>query len=506
MRAPGSTVITLTWAAACGLGASVVLGPLLGEYGSFHYLQLALAVAFIVAWLRDPQRLSAPLSRRAWTALLVMSLVWLEAASLSTFAAFNVSGIDFSIFDWMVASGARGHFGDSPIYGVNHLGVHSTFVLALVVPLHALAPSPLWLVMGGPVVLWAGLLPLRRLVRNAVGEHGGVLWAASLAYVASPLLGRLTTAGFRIESLLPLGTLWFLAGWMERRRAVWIAAVALLFFTKEDSTLFLGSFAAACLCFERPRRREAALLLLACVSFLGIYTQVLQPLLAGGGPRYLTFWSDFGNTPGEIVTGMASHPLSVLARLFTSGAWATFAPLLFLPWLSWRAAAGLLPTTFLLGTASYETMHDFHTYYPAPLLAFALFGVLEVMRERKSRGWSAVALLALLLFPLIGFGYARVMSFERSRLREVATVRERIAEAPRVCGQLVLYPHLGYPARLDPLMELSCADAPGTWVVVSEAYDSHPLSAEALKGAIFHWRATRPLIEVGPFLIFGPEG
>ena len=505
MKAQGSAVITLTWAAACALGASVLLGPLVGEYGSFHYFHLALGVAFVVAWLRDPRRLSAPLSARAWTALLVMSLLWLEAASLSTFAAFNVSGIDFSIFDWAVASGARGHFGQSPIYDVNFLGVHSAFVLALLVPLHALAPSPWWLVVGGPVVLWAGLFPLRRLVRGAAGEHGGVLLAASLAYVASPMLGRLTTAGFRIESLLPLGTLWFLWGWMARRRPVWVAAAALLFFTKEDSTLFLGSFAAAGALFERPRRAEAALLFLACVTWFGLYTQLLQPLLAGTRPAYLSIWSEFGSTPGEIVGGMASHPLTVLTRLATSGAWATFAPLLFLPWLSWRAAAGLLPTTLLLGTASYETMHGFHTYYPTPLLAFALFGVLEVMRERTSGAWSALSLLSLVLFPLIGFGYARVMAFEPERLREVASVRERIASAPRVCGQVVLYPHLGYPAQLDPLMELSCADAPGTWVVVSEAYDPHPLPAEALKEAILLWRARRPLIEEGPFLIFGPE-
>lgn len=505
MTAPGPSVITLTYAAACGFGASIILGPLFGEYGAFHYLQLALGVAFLVAWLRDPQRLSTPLSPRAWTALLVMSLVWLEAVSLSTFAAFNVSGVDFSIFDWMLESGARGHFGDSPIYAVNHLGVHSTFVLALLVPLHALVPSPLWLVIAGPLVLWAGLFPLRRLVVRAAGENGGVLLAASLAYVASTHLGRLSTSAFRIESLIPVGTLWFLAGWTEQRRRTWIAAAALLFFTKEDATLYLGSFAAACALFDRPRRAEALLLLVACVSWLGVYTQLLQPALAGRGPGYLTFWSEFGSTPGTILAGMASHPLAVLTRLFTSGAWGYFAPLLFLPWLSWRAAAGLVPTMFLLGTASYEAMHRFLTYYPAPLLAFALFGVLEVMRERKTPRWMAAATLALLLFPVIGFGYARVMSFDPAPLREIATVRAQLAHAPRVCGQAVLFPHLGYPAQLEPLFEVACGDAPGTWVVVSEAYDPSPMPPEQLREAIARWRATRPVTEVGPFLIFAPQ-
>lgn len=504
LRAPGSWVITLTWAAVCGFAASMVLGPLVGEYGSFHYLHLALAIAFVVAWLRDPQRLSAAISPRAWTAFLVMSLVWLEAAALSSFAAFMVGGVDFSIFDWMLASAARGQPGYSPIYAVNHFGVHSTFVLMLLAPLHALAPSPLWLVVTGPVILWAGLFPLRRLVKRAVGDDGGVLLAASLAYVASAHLGRLTTEGFRIESLIPLGTLWFLVGWTEQRRRLWIPAAAFLFFTKEDATLYLGSFAAACALFDRPRRAEALGLLLACFAWLWVYTQLLQPALAGRAPSYLAFWSDFGSTPGELLSGMGSRPVAVLSRLFTSGAWGFFAPLLFLPWLSWRAAAGLLPTTFLLGTATYEPMHRYLRYYPTPLLAFALFGVLEVMRERKTRPWGAAASVALWLFPLVSFGYARVTSFDVARLREVATVRERIAAAPRVCGQTLLFPHLGYPAQLEPLFEISCAEVPGTWVVASEHFDPWPLSGEVLKEAIVHWRATRPVTEVGPFLIFAP--
>lgn len=504
MRGQGSWVITLTWAAVCGFACSIVLGPLFGEYGSFHYLHIALGVAFLLAWARDPQRLSAPISPRAWTALLVISLVWLEAAALSTFASFGVGGIDFSVFDWMLESGTRGHFGYSPIFTVNHLGVHSTFLLALLVPLHALVPSPLVLVVTGPVVLWAGLFPLRRLVRRAVGDHGGVLLAASLAYVASTHLGRLTTEAFRIESLIPLGTLWFLVGWTEQRRRIWIAAVVFLFCTKEDATLYLGSFATACALLDRPRRREALGLLLACFAWLGVYSQLVQPALMGKAPGYLTFWRDFGSTPGEILRGMATRPLAVLTRLFTSGLVGYFAPLLFLPWLSWRAAAGLLPTVFLLGTATYETMHRYLSYYPTPLLAFALFGVLEVLRERKSRAWMAAAVLALLLFPVVGFGYARVTSFDVGRLREVASVRERIASAPRVCGQPVLFPHLGYPAKLEPLFEVACAEAPDTWVVASEHFDPWPLSGEVLQEAIAHWRATRPLIEVGPFLIFGP--
>ena len=504
MRAPGSSLTTLTWAAVGFFALSMVLGPLFGEYGSFHYPQIALAVVFLAAWLRDPQRLSAPLSPRAWAALAVMSLVWLEASALSTFAAFGVGGVDFSIFDWMLESGARGNFGYSPIFTVNHLGVHSTFVLALLVPFHALAPSPLWLVTIGPVVLWAGLFPLRRLVQRSVADNGGVLLATSLAYVAGTHLGRLTTETFRIESLIPLGTLWFLAGWSEQRRGIWIAAVAFLFFTKEDATLYLGSFATACALFDRPRRTEALVLLLACFGWLGVYTQLMQPALAGKGPGYLTFWSAFGTTPGSIIVGMATHPGAMLSRLFTSGVWGYFAPLLFLPWLSWRAVAGLAPTVFLLGSATYETMHRYLTYYPTPLLAFALFGVLEVMRERKTRAWQAAGVLALLLFPLVGFGYARVNSFEPERLREVATVRARIASAPRVCAQTVLFPHLGYPAQLEPLFELTCADTPGTWIVASEIFDPWPLSHEALQQAIAGWRATRPVIEVGPFLIFTP--
>lgn len=492
------------WAAAIGMGASIVLGLLFGEHGSFHYAQLAIAAATVAAWLLDPKRLATPISAAAWRAFAVASLVWLEAVSLSQFAAFNISGVDFSIFDWAIASGARGHAGYSPIYDVNLLGVHSSFLLLALVPFHALAPSPLWLLLTGPLVLWLTLFPLRRLVRRCVGEHGGLLLAASLATIAGPHLGGLATAGFRIESFTPLGTLWFLVGWTEQRRRIWIAAAAVLFLTKEDSTLYLGGFAFAVAVLERPRRAEALLFLAVCVASLGLYRQLVQPALAGGWPGYMGNWQNFGLTPGAILVGMASHPGLVLERLASSGLIAYFAPLLFLPWLSWRAAAGLAPTALLLGTASYAMMHDLRTYYATPLFAFAVFGVLDLTRGNESPLRRAVCMLALLLFPVIGFGYATVIPFSPAMLRDVASVRAQLQSAPHVCGQTVLFPHLGYPADLRPLFELSCAEAPETWVVVSLAVDPSPLTAPELASAIARWRLTRQTTEVGRFLIVGP--
>jgi len=485
-----------------------------GEPLAFRNLQYGLSALALAGWLFDRAGWATPLSRGAWLAVLVASLLWCEATSLSRFLAFQVNGVDFSTFDWMLVNTARGHFGYSPIYsatrsGVNHFGVHSSFLLLALVPLEALAPSPLWLVLLGPLAVWAGVFPLRRLVRWSSGEHGGLLLAAILAFVANAWVGRLVSQAFRIESLVPALSLWFLVGWVERRPAWWAPAAVALLLTKEDAALFLAAFAAGAALVERPRWRGAVALVVGCAGWLVLYTRVLQPLLLGRPPTYLGFWSEFGDTLPAVVAGQLTHPLLVLRKLLSSGLWMFFLPLAALPWASPRAAAAMAPTVWLLGTATYDLMHAFENYYPAPLVAFALFGVLDVLRRWRAaaepaRWREGLALAALLAFPLVAGGYCKVVPVDWSRREGLAQVREAIAGAPRVCVQTAIFPHLGY-GPLEPLLDPACADVPGTLTVANPGLATWFWAPGEFDAAIARWRASRAVRELpGGFLVFGP--
>lgn len=492
------TPTRVAWVISGALLFAAIAGALGGgEYVSFHYVQLGLTAVGAVWAIRAPSQFSQPLSPWAWRAILVGSLVWLLAISVTAFLSFNVNAIDFSIFDWMIENTVRGQVGQVPLYRVNHFAVHSTFLMFGLVPVYAVAPSPWWLLILGPVLLWAGLFPLKRLVEAAVGDHGGLLLLAAVAWVASCWMGRLANSAFRVEHFEPLWLLWFLAGWVQRKPMVWGLAVLALFASKEDASLMLAAFGAAHVVFERERRREGLVLAVASLVFLVAYSR-FQAAVIPGGAGYGGFWLQFGNNPSEAAVGMLRHPLDVAARMATSGVWGFFAPMLFLPFMSWRSAVPLGVMVLLFGAASFEPMHRYQSYYPAVLQAFAVFGIIEVAKHARGR---RAATFALALFPVVGFGYARASSFvwaDQGAITEIAqVVRDR-----HVCAQGALLPRLGYPPEAELMVSVNCPE--DSWVIAAPDCNPTPLEPDAFRAAIDQWKGTRKVHAYGPFLAFEP--
>lgn len=497
--------------AAVAMVVAALLGPVAGDPVSFRYPQLVISALVLVAWWRKVPDLSLGLDPKAWRWLALGSFVWLQLVALSWFLAFRVNGVDFSIFDWMLESTHRGRLGYSPIYEVNHFGVHSSFILLLWVPLHELVHTPLWLVVSAPLVVWMGVFPLRRLVRLACGgPHGALELIAVLAWVGNPWMARSLHAGFRPELLLPLLSLWFLVGWIERSdEKVGLSLVALLC-TKEDAVLFVIGFALAATLVERWRWRQALAVTTVSLGWLAIYALLLQPRLTGHAqPGYWSFWSDFGATPKAVVVGMLTHPWQVVVKVVTSKWWAFFLPLLLVPLRSVRAVGGLLPTVLLLGAANYEMMRELGGYYALPLLAFAFFGVLDVWAVWRSsprmRVLEGVVLAALALFGCLGGAYPKVVPFSPALHRQLADAWEVAKTAPIVCAQTSLFPHLGYSSRLEPLSEVDCPHRPGAVTLVNPALDLLPYDPAVFDEALRGWRAMYPTRELeGGFLLVGP--
>lgn len=496
--------------AAVAMGLSTVLRPLVRDPASFIYPQIALVALVLIGWWKRVPDFALGLSPRAEKLLLAASLVWLESVAISNFYAFRVHGIDFSIFDWMLESTHHGRFGYSPIYDVNHFGVHSSFILLLWVPFHEVIDSPLWLVVSGPLAVWLGIFPLRRLARSANGgPHGALELMLILAWVGNPWMGRAFQPGFRPELLLPFLTLWFLVGWIERNGEIVGLAVFSLLMTKEDSALFVLGFVLVGTLFERWRWRQALGLFVVCGGWLAAYVFLLQPLLVGRPATYWTFWTDFGTSPKTVMVGMLTHPLLLAQKVITSSWWVFFLPLLLVPFRSLRALGGMAPTLILLGGASYSVMREFLGYYPVPLLAFAMFGVLEshaVWRGLPSaRLREAIVLLAIGLFGVIGGSYPRTLPVDLELNRALAAAFDEVRSAPIVCVEPVLFPRAGYSRSMVPMMETSCLDRPGAVALVNLSLDPSPYDPAWLEATVKDWQATMPWRDAGRgFLIIGP--
>ena len=249
---------------------------------------------------------------------------------------------------------------------------------------------------------------------------------------------------------------------MEQRAGLWLPAVVAFLGIKEDAALYTAAFAVGVLLFERERWRPAVGLLVGSVALFGFNVAWFQPLMLRGSgraqPTYVSFWGQYGQTLPEILRHMAASPLRLAGDILTSGWLRMFAPALFLPLLARQAVLPMLPTMFLLGSASYPVMHDYRMYYPVTLLPFFFWGLVEAYRvlgrsARLSPWRDALLGVALLVFPLVGRGYARFTPPPLETHRALAGVRARLErEAGPVCVQTVLYPHLPYTLPLQPLV------------------------------------------------------
>jgi uncharacterized membrane protein len=497
--------------AAVAMVVAALLGPFIGDAASFRYPQLVISVLLVAGWWKRPVDFTLAMSPRAWRLLLLGSFFWLQVVALTWFFSFRVNGVDFSIFDWMLESTHHGRLGYSPIYEVNHFGVHSSFILLLWVPLHELVDSPLWLVMSAPLVVWLGVFPLRRLVRlSSGGPHGALELAAVLLWVSNVWMGRSLHEGFRPELLLPLLTLWFLVGWLERNDEIVGLSLVSLLCTKEDSVLFVVGFVLVATLVERWRWKQALLIIFVSVGWLTLYVGLLQPRLSGHTQAsYWGFWSDFGATPRTVAVGMLTHPWSVAVKVATSRWWAFFLPFLLLPFRSVRAVGGLTPTVLLLGAANYEMMREYGGYYPLPLLAFSVLGVLDawaVWRTSRSAKWGeGLVLVAFTLFATIGAGYPRTVHVQLEVHRQLQRAWDEAKTAPIVCVQTALFPHLGYSKRLMPLSDLDCIRRPGAVALVHLGMDSLPYDTQVYLDAVKGWQSEFPWRELeGGFVLIGP--
>ncbi|MCI0572429.1 MAG: DUF2079 domain-containing protein [Myxococcaceae bacterium] len=445
------------------------------------------------------------LSRRTLAFLSLSVLVYCLSVQLGRYFSFAINGVDFSIFDWMLFNSNHRSFGYSPIYDVNHFGVHANWVLFPLMPLHRLFETPLFLCTVTALAVGSAAWPLWRLGRRALA-HDGLVALLVLAYLTNPFTSVLLDGGFRPEVLYPLFGFTFVLGWLERRPTLWVPALVAFLGIKEDAALYVVAFGVAALLFERERWKPALGMVVGAVVLFVFNVKYFQPLMLRGSgyvqPGYVSFWGQYGQTLPEILRNMAASPLRLVGDILTSGWYRLFAPALFLPLLAHRALVPMLPTLFLLGSASYGQMHDFRTYYPVTLLPFFFWGLVEsygvLARSPRYGAWrEALLTAALLLFPLVGGGYAKLVQPPAGVRQALVGVSARLdGVAGPVCAQTALFPHLPYALPLRPLFD-DCWERPEWPKLVHLQLDTYPYERSILAEHVQAAREAGSLEELG---------
>jgi uncharacterized membrane protein len=422
-----------------------------------HYVIALVALAALArgraTWTETgAARIERPLLAAAGVAYL--------ATALSSYYGMRLSGIDFSIWERMLAETIRGRWMFSPHHGFSHLIVHQTWILLPLVPLAAVPATPVWLQAIHALALWAPAWLVRSLALRNGATREEALWLA-LAYLTAGTVTTTLSGGFRVESFYPLLALALLLAWDTGTRWLWPALFAFLC-VKEDAAFYALPFFAYAAWRQAPRRKAALGAVALSAAMLLVDALAGRYLAAGIGvtPTYVGFWARYGTTMSDVALGMLRDPLQVGRDIASSGFWRFYGAHAFLPLLHPAALAGSLAGIGMLGTASsYPLMHGFGAYYPVVLVALAFYGWSHVLP--RLTGWRRrLALAVVVVSPLVGPAWLQGTRLDPDARRDVAAAAAFLAAAGQTgrgdCVQSNAYPQLPDAACDAAMLDAAC--------------------------------------------------
>lgn len=209
--------------------------------------------------------------------------------------------------------------GQTPIVNFIHLGQHFVINFLLWLPLYALFPHPVTLLILQVSLMTAGGLMLYALARQRLSPHLSV-WITGSYYSAIPVIGS-TVANFYEHCQIPLfafGTLLAL----EKKNWVWfwICALLVLGIRQEIGIILFGIGV-----YLIVSRRHPWVGLALCVlsfSYVVFITNVIQPQFSSDvsrlylAKRFPQFVDTDEPTTLQVLWGMITHPIRLIEYLF----------------------------------------------------------------------------------------------------------------------------------------------------------------------------------------------
>lgn len=367
--------------------------------------------------------------------------------------AFHTQTWDLGIFEQSFWNTLRGQVMFNNFENANHLSVHFSPFLFLLVPLYAISPGPYPLLIIQALALGSAVIPLYRLAHAATNRHTALV--AAIAYLLLPSLHWLNLFDFHEVAFAVPAFLWAFERISAGRR--WHAALALAFAasTAENMVIAVAGVGCYLLLHKRWRRFGAIVLVASTVYFLTV-SSVFMPALGGKIYRFDRY-AKLGSTPREIITTVLTRPdivwqtvthpqkLAYLGRLMASTA--------ALPLLAPATAILLLPGLAQNLLTDYTPQFNSSYQYDAILIPFLMVGVVYAWQLISRHRHAAVPTLRWLVLgisaatflwwsPLGLRSYPWTQFRTDDRARTLAAIRDAILPNAKVAAATNLVPHL----------------------------------------------------------------
>ncbi len=360
----------------------------------------------------EPTIVSAPTAaswRRAWWITGAITALWavvLPARGILQYLRYHMHAFDLGIFaqgTWLLSQ-----FKDPfvTIRGLHLFADHSSYILLLIVPIYAVFPDPVTLIVLTGIAM-AACAPLAFVVARRFGA--GPLWASITAVLVlvSPAVQWQLRDTFHPEVFVVPLVIAAIA-LLQRDRDIWaIAAILLALTAKEDVALLVAPLGIAIWLLMGKRRTGLIVVFAGIGAFLLNFLVLLPAWSPTGELLYSYRYGHLGDSPVEILIGLATKP-GVWWDTFTGGkqlgyiASLTLAmPMCFLGW-RWLLVGlpALFANVFSLHGYQYGVQWHYTAYLIVVVVIAAAAGAGRIEERwvgRKRTG----ALVVSILVPVI---------------------------------------------------------------------------------------------------------
>ena len=367
-----------------------------------------------LGWLfARPTELPPPLRGRAarlgWLLVSLGVAVFVIFFSRYLFAlhdAYQTHAEDMGIMMqalWNTTHGAPLHqticnvVSDSNCLGdVPRLAIHFEPIMAPLALLYALAPSAKTLQVTQALIVALGAFPAYALAsRRLQSAFAGIAFAA--LYLLYPSLDAAVTSDFHAVALAAPFLMFALYFLLTRNNVGFAIAAGLAITTKEEVALTIAVIGLYSF-FALRRRRMGVIVFALALGWIVMETLIMHQLSPIGHSPLTSRYSDLGDTPGEMLTYVLTHPLAVAHRylLDTSRVRylaALLAPVAFLALFSPGALMIGAPVILLNMLSNNETMYSGYAQYSielTPIIIYAAIDGADRLRTvlAPARSWS----------------------------------------------------------------------------------------------------------------------
>ncbi len=289
------------------------------------------AVKLPTAFLLKPDRIG--LRRSILLAIVFFSIVL--AISLNRYWTFYTS-YDHGLFNQLFWNNLHGHWFQSSLTSANsiaalednavptvsflHLGQHFVLAFLLWLPLYALFPHPITLIVLQVGLMTVAGLVLYALARQRLSQQLSV-WIVGSYYSAIAVIAP-TLANFYEHCQIPLFIFAILLA-LEKQRWRWFwLCVVLALLVREDVGIILFGIGVYLIISRRHRWFGVAICVLS-FAYVAIVTNVIMPQISLDSSRlYLAnrfeqFVDSKSPSTLQVLWGMITHPIALAKSLFT---------------------------------------------------------------------------------------------------------------------------------------------------------------------------------------------